>query len=143
MSEKELKEFAVLERTLNTLAAAPAEDREIRLKELEQIEVGGERLRTLKQTCLESYRSFIEAMRLLDQARAETMKTEAAVAEVRAGGSDGGPLTESQRERIMGMSEKAASSLGAVNESLDKAEKLVDSCDKARAAMRAMAESSM
>jgi vacuolar-type H+-ATPase subunit I/STV1 len=142
MPEEELKQFNALERALDTLATAPAEDREIRLKEVEQIEVGTKRLKELKEICVGSYRSFIEAVRLLDEARAQTLKTESAVAEARSDKQDGGAVSESQRARLKEMSEKAASSLSAVNQSLDRAEKLVDSCEKARTAQRTLASSS-
>jgi hypothetical protein len=76
---------------------------------------------------------------LLDEARTQTLTAESAVAKARANKQDAGPFDESQKARLMEMSDKAASSLSAVNQSLDKAERLVDSCEKARNALRAMA----
>ena len=131
-SDKELREFKALERAIDTMANAPPEDREIRLAELEQVAVTTDRLKTLKKVCSQSYRSFIKATLLLADARKKTENTEAAIAKASAAKQDGGALDEAEKQKLKEMSQKTATSLEEVNQALDRAEELVESCDRAQ-----------
>ncbi|MCP4599699.1 MAG: hypothetical protein GY847_04030 [Proteobacteria bacterium] len=138
-SNEARREHRSLEGALGTLASANPEDRIIRLKELEEVEVHNTSVKELKELCALAYRAFYQAAELLDEARAKTQKVESKMAEARVESDAGGEMTAPQADELGRISRIAQASLAEVNRSLDRAEKLVESCEKKRAALRELA----
>ncbi len=138
-SNESRKEFWELERALGTLASADPEDRMIRLKEIEEVEVHDARINELKKLCMEAYRTFGQSTELLAEARAKTQKVELKMAEARTLRDAGGKIPDEEALKLDKMGREAGASLRAVNQSLDRAEKLVNSCEKKRGVLRELA----
>lgn len=134
---QERREFDALERALGSLASAPDEDRKIRLKELESVSVQTERMQHLKSLCVEAFQNFEKATGLLSRARETTQKTESLMAGIRERRGDGGaPLTGHEESEVLRVAKEAARSLQAVDDALDRAETLVNSCEQRRGELR-------
>ena len=107
---------------------------------MQAVEVKTPSVREVKELCIRSYRSFLEANRLLAEARARTAAAEKAMAAARARRESGADLGEEERAALLEASSRAGASLGAVNDALDEAEELVRSCDLKRAELRVLLE---
>jgi hypothetical protein len=137
-SKEERRDFDALERAIHSISSAPSEDRTIRLKELEAVPVESERLKRIKTLCFQSHRAFQNAEVSLGRAKGQTQKIENMIIEARAQKKMGRELTREQLEEIKNTSEIATSSIGKVTEALNKAEKLVASCERERVNLRTL-----
>ena len=135
LSVEEKTEFRAVLRALDALSSAPEQDRGVRLDELRNVSCKTERISALKKSCVDSYREFENASRLLADARAKTAQTEAAVARARKETDGGQPMGLVQKDSLLELSQSTAQSLEAVNTALNKAESLVEECEKKRKAL--------
>ena len=136
-ASKERREFEKLEASLGMISSARPEDRSIRLEQLQNLRVETERVMALKKLCTSSYASFVKATHLLEQAGARTRGVESEIAKADNKKRSGVALTPEEEKRLLEMSVRAAKALETVTTELDLAQKLVDSCEKKRAAMKA------
>lgn len=136
-SAAERRELEVLESALGALADAPAEDRLIRLEQLDGVKLRSPRLVELKSLCASSYHSFERASALLAEARAKTGAIETELASFRTRKEAGESIPEDEAARLSEKSRATAAALRSVSTELDQAERLVADCDKRRLEIRA------
>ncbi len=125
-----------MEGALNALSSAMPEDRGIRLKEVMETKVHSDQLRTLKTRCIDSYNAFLESEKLLKDARTKTQTAELLMAKLRATKDAGARHIAFKKSKLTQKSQSAASSLSAVNQSLNKAEELAKVCQEGKEATR-------
>jgi hypothetical protein len=133
---KELREFAQVEAAIGMVAGASTFERDIRLEQLEAIEVSSKRVTALQQMCATAYRSFNKAAALLESARQRTEAVEKQVKILTAQKAAGKELSKEEETRILEMSATAAESLKSVTKELDLAEERVAACQAKRGALR-------
>jgi hypothetical protein len=138
LSTEEKREFEALERALATHASSPAEDRAIRLQELEDITVKTSRMKNLKDVCLTSRRAIQNSEQLVDKIKAETLALEMLITEAKARAINGEKLDAGQTAKLENLSKTANASKLELDSEMTKAEQLLNSCQKNRIAIRAL-----
>ncbi len=138
LSTEEKREFEALESALATHGSSPAEDRAIRLQELEDMTVKTTRMKNLKEMCLASRRSIHNSEQLVDKIKAETLELEMLITEAKARAKNGETLDAGQTAKLESLSKTANASKLELDTEMSKAEQLLDSCQKNRIAMRAL-----
>jgi hypothetical protein len=133
---KERRELAKLEASLGMISSAANEDRPIRLEQLQNLRLETEKVRALKTLCTSSYESFGKASNLLAEATKRTGEVEVEIARFREKKLSGEETSIEEERRLLEMSAEAATTLKNVTDELDRAEALVASCDKKRAALK-------
>lgn len=138
LTTEEKRDFEALESALATHASSPAEDRAIRLQEVEDVLVKSIRMRDLKEVCLGSRKALQKSERLVDKIKAETLELETLIIEAKARAITGEPFDAGQTTKIENLSKTANTSKLELDREMAKAAELLDSCQKTRIAIRAL-----
>jgi hypothetical protein len=138
LSNDEKREFEALDSALATHASSPAEDRAIRLHELEDVIVKTTRMKNLKDICLSSRKAIHNSEQLVDKIKAETLELEMLITEAKARAINGKELDAGQRSKIETLSKTANAAKLELDTEMTRAEQLLDSCQKNRFAIRAL-----
>ena len=119
-------EFDNLENALTSLANAPEADWINRLEQIEQMEIVDPRVRGARDLCVSAYEAFGAATVKLHAARSQVAAVESSLNTQRDAGVD----------VLSSLRKKAPAAVDDVTSSLDKAERLVQSCAKRRISLR-------
>lgn len=124
----ERREGAELERLLVAFSESVPGDRSVRLEEIQQLAISSERVRGVQQTCVAAYEAFFAAMARLAEVKGQAAEVEVESAKAFAGAPNEG-------DALSRMQAAALDGTRAVTAALDRAEALVDECNRRRAAL--------
>lgn len=119
-------EFDNLENALTSLASAPEADWIHRLEQIERMKIEDPRVREARNLCVSAYEAFGAATVKLHTARDQVAAVESRLDSQRDAGIDA----------LSSLRKKAQVAVDDVTNSLDKAERLVQSCAKRRISLR-------
>ena len=129
--EEAARELAELERALTAISAAPVEDWPPLLEQMRRIPLTAPKGREVRAQCLAAYEAYTKAAAQLREARKRVESVETETRRLTDG--DGGiPAPE-----IGKLHREATEATDEVGASLDRAQRLVDSCRDLRAEARA------
>ncbi len=119
-------EFDNLENALTSLANAPEADWIHRLEQIERMEIVDPGVREARDLCVSAYEAFGAATVKLHAARSQVAAVESSLDTQRDAGVDA----------LSSLRKRAQAAVDDVTSSLDKAERLVQSCAERRTSLR-------
>lgn len=129
----ELRELVELEGALTAVSASPAEDRPMRLADVEALDVKSGRVRKVRTRCVEGYRAFLEASKRMAAARRQVGRIETEAQKVLSGPID----LDASAAEISALHASAVAATAELEKALDRAESKVRECTEMRAALAA------